>query len=149
MIDSTPSALSIARSFKELSGDVQMVDESLAASLLDRVAKLHIADPNARYWWEGLRDSQSFPYGSDAQAWSVKLAELLGDMEGDDVYLAIADDEDQPWPVIKTRKRELIELISELPFFEYFVFSDGCAKVVFDTHHNILIVTNDPYDRTK
>lgn len=50
-----------------------------------------------------------------------------------------ADDECGEWPVVVAEKENLTHLLSELPFFEYFVFDCECAHAFFDTHQNTLI----------
>jgi len=59
---------------------------------------------------------------------------------GDPVFLAITDDEPLPWPVLRVELgKDLIDILSGMHFFEYFVFSENCSKVFFDTHENVLI----------
>ncbi len=59
---------------------------------------------------------------------------------GNPVFLAVTDDDPLPWPVLRAAQGEhLIDALSDMQFFEYFVFSENCSKVLFDKHENVLM----------
>ncbi|MCW8344395.1 hypothetical protein M8V13_22865, partial [Stenotrophomonas sp. SG1] len=70
------------------------------------------------------------------------LAELLLEVNGE-MCLVDTDERAKPWPIWTLQASELIPLLGELPFFEYFVVLDGGATLLFDTHHNALVVSRE------
>jgi hypothetical protein len=44
-----------------------------------------------------------------------------------------------PWPVFHCANTMLLPLLTDLRFFEYFVFDESMNCVLFDTHHNELL----------
>jgi len=86
-----------------------------------------------------LETTRFVRYSTSGNGWREQIAVFLADM-GDPVFLAITDDEPPPWPVLRIEHgSEVATLLSEMHFFEYFVFSQDCARVFFDTHDNVLI----------
>ncbi|XFC37374.1 hypothetical protein ACEF39_000339 [Stenotrophomonas indicatrix] len=71
-----------------------------------------------------------------------RLSVLLADVRGE-ICLVASDERASPWPVWALRPGEVIPLLSELPFFEYFLVLDGGATLLFDTHHNTLVVSRE------
>ena len=56
------------------------------------------------------------------------------------IYLVVTNEQHYPWLVIAMPAGDVQGLLLELPYFEYFVFDDAMERVVFDTHHNSLIL---------
>ena len=107
--------------------------------LLRRLVEIHGIDSTRHYWWESLATSRFVRYSTSGNDWREQIAVFLADM-GDPVFLAITDDEPPPWRVLRIEHgSEVATLLSEMRFFEYFVFSQDCARVFFDTHDNVLI----------
>jgi len=74
-----------------------------------------------------------------ADAFSV-LRSNIGDLEL--VRLVVTDDEPQPWPVFEGPLEEILVVLQETRYFEYFLVpgvNDGGRWIVFDTHHNQLV----------
>lgn len=125
-------------------GSARLVAADAANDLLDKVARIHVSDACTRYWWSSLKhQAEATEYGSDTASWRHAFDRHVQKMGGeeDELLLAITDDEDRPWPVIAVAKDRLLNLLLELPFFEYFVFEKSCNHVVFDTHHNTLVAS--------
>lgn len=109
--------------------------EALLASLVD----VHGIDSERQYWWESLKNARSLNYGESGGGWKERISALLADM-GDPIFIVVTDDEPSPWPVLRIEQgAELVRLLGEMHFFEYFVFSRDCERVFFDTHDNSLI----------
>ena len=107
--------------------------------LLGRLAQINRIEAARTNWWESLSGAISCPYGGSCGSWKERIAVLLAEM-GDPVFLAITDDEPLPWPVLRVELgKDLIDILSGMHFFEYFVFSENCSKIFFDTHENVLI----------
>lgn len=98
------------------------------------------------WWWESLvSDSVTLPYGdSDGLQW---LERLVPNREL--VRLVVTDDEARPWRIFEGEAQELWRLLRELRYFEFFVTSTRCDWVIFDTHHNTLVVTGALLERAQ
>ena len=104
---------------------------------------MHVEDVSVVHWWSSLKSRHcAIEYGHDAAAWSHALESQMSKMEGREVFVAITDDEVGPWPIVSIEKSCLAALLSELPFFEYFFFEANCDRIVFDTHHNTIVVSD-------
>lgn len=118
----------------------RIVSPVLARRLLGELARLHVTDSSSLYWWSSLRNKPVvFGYGDDTAQWRSVLNALVQGFESEELLVAVTDDSDGAWPVVTMPKHSLVEIISDLPFFEYFVFEQDCRRVVFDTHHNSLV----------
>ena len=113
-----------------------------AVQLLRSVSDAHGIDEFAYHWWEVLRESRSFHYGNEVSEWYERMRSLLMELGQYGLYMAVTDDEPPPWTVLAIEPDvPLLDIIGELQYFEYFVFSRDCARVVFDTHDNVLIAS--------
>ncbi|HHA2419019.1 TPA: hypothetical protein ACOEBG_001266 [Stenotrophomonas maltophilia] len=113
-----------------------------ATGLLESLASRHGIDPRFVYWWAGKATSdQTIQYDSSDEGLSC-LAELLAEVNGE-MCLVASDERASPWPIWTLQASELIPLLGELPFFEYFVVLDDGATLLFDTHRNTLVVSRE------
>ncbi|WP_422505646.1 hypothetical protein [Stenotrophomonas sp. GZD-301] len=132
------SAVAAARKVCSLGREsVSLVSD--AGALFVRLVDVHGIDSKRLYWWESLKKGGSLHYRDSGDGWRAQVSSLLTDM-GDPVFLVVTDDEPPPWPVLRfERGTEVVKLLGDMHFFEYFVFSQNCGKVFFDTHDNFLI----------
>ncbi len=113
-----------------------------AIGLLQSLASRHGIDPCLVYWWAGKASAdQTIQYDGSDEGLSC-LADLLAEANNE-ICLVASDERALPWPVWTLQVSELIPLLGELPFFEYFVVLDGGATLLFDTHHNTLVVCRE------
>lgn len=113
-----------------------------AAALLESLACRHGIDARFVYWWASKASAdQTIQYDSSDEGLSC-LAELLAGVNGE-MLLVASDECALPWPIWTLQASELIPLLGELPFFEYFVVLDGGAALLFDTHHNTLVISRE------
>ncbi|WP_314405432.1 hypothetical protein [Stenotrophomonas rhizophila] len=118
------------------------LSEEAGASQLSNVAALHGINGDRVYWWAGLhRTPRRVPY-DDGSAGLALLDEVLGNLQLDEVVLVATDEAPRPWPMWVLRRDELIALLEALPFFEYFVAAPDGRTLVFDTHHNELLIAS-------
>ncbi|BCX42216.1 MULTISPECIES: hypothetical protein [Stenotrophomonas] len=131
----------LATTISQLLGrDPLPVDRAVA--LLESLAGRHGIDPRRVYWWAGIATAdQTIQYDDSDEGLSC-LAELLVEVNGE-MCLVASDERALPWPIWTLQASELIPLLGELPFFEYFVVLDGGATLLFDTHHNALVVSRE------
>jgi len=116
----------------------RVLPEEEAEELLGRLVARYGIDLKARLPWEMPGARAIYPYDLPA-SWELMLSSLL-DIFSDVIYLVVSNEDAAPWPVIAMPPGYLLELLPELPPFEYFVFDDAMERVVFDTHDNSLIV---------
>lgn len=119
---------------------------SEAEEVAEHVRRRFVSEGDKVWWWESLNsESATLPYGdSDGLEW---LGKLLPGREV--VRLVVTDDEARPWPVFEGEARALWRLLPELRFFEYFITGKACDWVVFDTHHNALVITGALLERVR
>lgn len=117
---------------------VQLTCEE-AQIVKEQIAGRYVQDHNKLWFWESLKGQASrITYdGEDGLALISKA--ILGNPT---LYIALTDDEFPPWPVLKGNKNDILGLISELRFFEYFLTIPPFEWVIFDNHHNQLIGVN-------
>jgi len=125
---------------KKINGFIELnKDESIKAT--NMVAEKYIKNRTSTWWWEELtQKSITIEYG-DSDGLSL-LREIVGD-DNASVKLFITDDEPEPWPIFQGSFEAVIDTISGQRFFEYFITAHDFSWLVFDTHHNSLIVLGD------
>jgi len=118
------------------------LSQDAGATQLGNMAALHGIDGDRVYWWAGLsRPPRRVPY-EDGSAGLALLNEVLATLPLEEVVLVATDEAPQPWPMWVLRRDELIALLEALPFFEYFVAALDGRTLVFDTHHNELLIAS-------
>jgi len=118
------------------------LSQDAGATQLGNMAALHGIDGDRVYWWAGLsRPPRRVPY-EDGSAGLALLNEVLATLPLEEVMLVATDEAPQPWPMWVLRRDELIALLEALPFFEYFVAAPDGRTLVFDTHHNELLIAS-------
>ena len=124
-----------------LTGKAALSEEAGAAQL-SNVAALHGIDGDRVYWWGGLiSPPRRMPY-QNGSAGLALLNEVLAALQMEEVVLVATDEAPRPWPMWVLRRDELIALLEALPFFEYFVAAPDGRTLVFDTHHNELLIAS-------
>lgn len=117
------------------------IPAEIAKSLLADIAMRHVNDASSIYWWSSLKGkAQVIEYDGGTSGIAL-VSSILTDIGDDSVYLIVTDDEPSPWSVFKVVREDLMEVLSELPFFEYFVSTMDCSFLLFDTHENNIIVS--------
>jgi len=118
------------------------LSQDAGATQLGNMAALHGIDGDRVYWWAGLsRPPRRGPYEGGSAGLAL-LNEVLATLPLEEVVLVATDEAPQPWPMWVLRRDELIALLEALPFFEYFVAAPDGRTLVFDTHHNELLIAS-------
>lgn len=113
------------------------LDKDKSHKLITKASRKFVSDPMKRWWWESLScDSKTVEYSDDDGLEIIKM-NLKGD---NSVFLVVTDDEFTPWPVFQGNLDEILELISEQRYFEYFLIGETEDWLIFDNHHNVLVV---------
>ena len=97
--------------------------------------------PESRIWWWETLPNDGISY-SDNKGFD-KLEQLLSAKKSP-LYLFVTDDEPPPWPCITGPLESLVQLLREERFFEYFIVNHNLDWILFDTHHNRLIIWEKP-----
>lgn len=108
-----------------------------AAELLDAVAKRHVADPAQLWWWTTPSGAHETIHYGETEGLD-EVARIVPARST--AFLAVTDDEPRPWPVFKGTTADLIAVLREVRFCEYFLVAADLEWLVFDTHHNALVV---------
>jgi hypothetical protein len=104
------------------------------------VAAAFISDPSRRWWWESVNTrSKSFEYDADGLA----ILDAIMSNVGEPLLLFATDDESPPWMVISGPWQDLRSLVAETQFFEFLLVDAALSWIVFDTHHNRLLIAGD------
>jgi hypothetical protein len=125
---------------------LRKLSDSEAVAAIDEVARRFVDKEESVWWWQSLKcDSVTLPYrDSDGL---VLLGELVP--AESTIRLVVTDDQPRPWPVFEGEAPKFWDLFRELRFFEYFIASEDSQWVVFDTHHNALVVTGAILDKAR
>lgn len=132
--------LLIAKQMAALIPLVSLIDSHAAEEILAAAGKIHTEDSESVHGWAALRSAETIHYGHDLAAWGNIVSQKIGKMDGESLCIAITDDEQGPWPVLRlANKFILVELIQSLHFFEYMAFQEDGRQLLFDTHHNTIV----------
>ncbi len=110
-----------------------------ASEACKELAARFLGDSPSRWWWDSLKsDPVIVPY-NDEEVFDL-LQRILPSSE---ILFIPTDDEEGQWPVYTGSVSAVINMVMELQFFEYFIADKGYNWVVFDTHHNSLVIAGD------
>ena len=127
--------------------DLRELDSSEAESIVGKIVEKFVEDVNQVWWWRSLkRESVTLPY-DEADCFGL-LTRLLGS-ETTEVFLIVTDDEPQPWLMFSGQFESIRTVLTELRFFEFFITNQDCSWLVFDTHHNALVVVGNLIEAAK
>jgi len=109
------------------------------------VAAAFVREPNCRWWWETLAvPASAHPYDLeiDGLRW---VEQLLGTFSGP-FTLVITDDQFPPWEAVRGSLDGLVAMVGDHRCFEYFIVDDSLSWILFDTHHNDLVIAGQVLD---
>ncbi len=97
--------------------------------------------PGDCWWWENAPGVKLLDNYSEADGIAALRAALA--CQESEVTLVITDDDFPPWNAIRGDLDIICYCLEELPFFEYFLVDESRSWVLFDTHHNELLIHGD------
>jgi hypothetical protein len=106
--------------------------------LLDRLASAYGLEVQELFPWDLAGAHAVYAYDLPS-SWELLFPPLLDQLQ-DEVYLAVTNEEGYPWVVVAMPSAYVVELLLELPYFEYFIFDEGMDRVVLDTRQEMLVV---------
>lgn len=131
---------SLAR-FAGRRADLRVLDADETERLTWDVASRFVEDPSCLWWWESLLGvSQSIEYHGDG----LKLLSTLLAARSGELTLFVTDEQRPPWMALRGSRDALIELLGDHQSFEYFVVDDSLDWIIFDTHHDCLVIVGAP-----
>lgn len=117
--------------------EVSPFSDSQATALLDALAKRNVSDPAQTWWWANLKvDHETIPYGD--RDGLEEVAQIVAPQAN--ALLVVTDDQPRPWPVFFGPSFTLLAVLREVRFCEYFLADPDFKWLIFDTHHNALVV---------
>ena len=114
------------------------VSDEKAAQLIRDLAGKFSFDISALFIWANKNLHTIYEYGDDLEKWEGALRDLV-DRFDEDIFIAVSNEVFYPWQILSCRKEGVVELLRELPPFEYFIFDSSLQYVVFDTHDNFFV----------
>jgi hypothetical protein len=118
--------------------DCTLLSDKPAAALLHALSKKFDFNYQQRWIWENLQPVIVKKYDQSPAVWRAAVFSFLEKFDRR-LYLVATDEEYYPWPVFHCANTMLLPLLTDLRFFEYFVFDESMNCVLFDTHHNELL----------
>ena len=119
-------------------GSINELNEEDSKSLVDDLAVQYIADRNLVWWWEGLLDKPVVINYGDSLGWDY-IVKLVRSPD-QNVYLVATDDNAEPWEVFEGSLAAVVMLLENMWRFEYIIVDVNLSWIIFDTHHNSLVV---------
>lgn len=119
--------------------DCSFLPDQDGRGLILKLAEKFSFDLDQRWIWDSNRSGEIYDYNNGPDRWKTVFRELLSRFS-DRIFLVVSDDEFYPWKALQCKRDDCINLLSELPSFEYFIFDEFMKTVVFDTHHNCLVI---------
>lgn len=128
-------------------GTIQELDEVRAGNVIDTVANKFIMNRSKVWWWQGLQTKPVVVEYGDNLSWPL-VKQIVGNNK-QIIYLFVTDDDPEPWPVLSGPLDEIGNLIANLWRTEYFLVDENFTWLLFDTHHNTLVVSGALEDRAR
>ena len=115
--------------------------------ILQDISCRYKIDTKNIWWWENPKVTFStISYGS---SYALELIKGIVGSDSEVVTLVVTDDEPSPWPAWRGELRCIIDVIYELRYFEYFLVGENQNWLIFDNHHNQLILMGSICDSRK
>jgi len=93
------------------------------------------------WWWEGLPDqAMRVPY-ADQEGLHIVL-KIISETS-DRLILFVTDDSCAPWMCVSGTASGLVDMLREQRFFEYFIVNSTMDWILFDTHHNSIVILGE------
>jgi hypothetical protein len=126
--------------------DVRELSIDEAARTVARFTDAFVAQPTATWWWDHLRGpSVSLHYGAAPNPGLFGLAcalRIVGDPDARVLMVVTADD--QIPRVFGGPMGDVVRALEECPAFEFVITDHDASWAIFDTHHDVLVVSGTP-----
>lgn len=127
-------------------GNISEQKQKVASELADEVAKRFLRDRSMVWWWEALLHTPVVIEYGEGVSWPLVKRIVQNDTQI--IYLFVTDDDPEPWQVLKGTLHDIGLFLAELWRVEYFITDENLSWLIFDTHHNSLVVSGTLMNRT-
>lgn len=120
---------------------LELVLPTTLEELTETVAEAFVQDRDSLWWWDALAvRSASDSYGENDGL--ARVQDMLNGLAGR-LFVVVTDDERPPWLGVRGKLQPLLMMLREHHFFEYFIVDESVSWILFDTHHNTLVLAGD------
>ncbi|HWK02140.1 MAG TPA: hypothetical protein VNS58_00815 [Puia sp.] len=119
--------------------DCDFIPDENGTQLIIRLAEKFSFEIKQLFMWANKNPAEVYDYQKTPNQWEHLLLRSLANFS-DRIFLVVTNEDFFPWKVLDCKKDNCIKLLTELPYFEYFIFDDSMDYVLFDTHDNALIL---------
>lgn len=125
---------------------IRELDAQEADAFTQRIAQRYVDDADKIWWWDSLsQPSTTIEYG---EALSLEIIGRL--LAADSVaMLLVTDDREPPWPLFTGTVKHLLEYLGEMWTTEYILADPDLNWLLFDTHHNELVLLGSLVDSAR
>jgi hypothetical protein len=117
--------------------DLALLDDQELADLVEAIAERYLAGRQSLWWWNNLKvPSKTVVYGKEDGL--ALLRDLLP--ERTDLVLVVTDEAVAPSGAARGNAAHLVQLLRDCWGFEFALVPGDLAWIVFDTHHNALVI---------
>ena len=97
-------------------------------------------DVNRVWCWDSIGvQSKTVEYGE-----KDGLIEIKNFFGGDiNVKIVVTDEETPPWFGFKGKLFDILDVLRNVRYTEFFLINDNCSWIIFDTHHNSLVFAEE------
>ncbi|MGD8595150.1 MAG: hypothetical protein PVF82_20150 [Gammaproteobacteria bacterium] len=121
---------------------ITRLSDSEISEIQDSIQEKFKVDIDRTWCWENIGViHKTIEYGEEDGL--EKIIELLNN--NITVKIVVTDENVPPWFGFKGKLFDIIEVLHNLKYFEYFIIDEKCSWIIFDTHHNTLIFTDIVY----
>ena len=100
---------SVRSEIESLNLSIVSIEDNEAACFYDVLKHKFRLDYTSLFVWSELNRFSDFSYGESVN-WEVLIQELMNDFNSE-LFLCITNEEFYPWPILKGKKGEIVELI--------------------------------------
>ncbi|MBL8722114.1 MAG: hypothetical protein JNL79_39390 [Myxococcales bacterium] len=93
------------------------------------------------WWWECLPDSAIHVPYDDQDGLDIAL-KIIPETSSR-LILFVTDDSCPPWTCVSGTASGLVDMLREQRFFEYLIVNSTMDWILFDTHHNSIVILGE------
>jgi len=117
--------------------ELAVLSDAEFRQLVDDIVGRYVARPTSLWWWDQLKvDNRTIDY--EGQDGLDVLAKEIGDRP--DLLLVVTDESPSGIGAVRGTMFQLLDLVRRAPGFEFAVVPADISWIVFDTHHNALVL---------
>jgi hypothetical protein len=120
--------------------DLAFLEKRDLTGLVEAMAKRYLAGRRSLWWWTDLKvPGRTIAYGGEDEL--AVLRDVLP--EHIDLVLVVTAEAVEPYGAVRGSAAQLDQLLRDSPGFEFAIVPHDLAWIVFDTHHNAVVIAGD------